>query len=185
YPWDGHVTLKIDPGAASSRFAVNVRVPGWARNQVMPGDLYRFADKNAERVSVSVNGQPVNVTVVNGFAKIDREWRAGDVVNVDMPMPVRRVVADARVRDDVGRIALERGPLVYAAEWPDNGGHALNIVVPDTAPLSSEFRPALLGGVQVITGAVQALASRDAGGARRTQSHQLIAIPYFAWSNRG
>src|SRR5262245_27281756 len=185
YPWDGHVTLKIDPGAAPKTFAVNVRVPGWARNVVMPGGLYHFADKNTERVSMSVNGQPVNAAVVNGFAKINREWRGGDVVSIDMPMPVRRVVADPRVKDDAGRVALERGPLVYAAEWPDNGGHALNIVVPDNARLSTEFRSSLLGGVQVIGGAVQALSQGDGGGARRTQPHQLVAIPYFAWANRG
>src|SRR5262249_31834961 len=89
-----------------------------------------------------------------------------------------------RVKDDAGRVALERGPLVYAAEWPDNGGHALNIVVPDGAKLSSEFRPSLLGGGQVITGAVQAVTSHHAG-ARHAQGRQLAATPYFAWANRG
>lgn len=185
YPWDGRVTLKIDPGAALATFGLNVRVPGWARNQVMPGGLYRFADRNTERAVLSVNGQQVDVPVVNGFAKIDRAWRAGDVVAIDLPMPVRRIVADPRVKDDAGRVALSRGPLVYAAEWPDNGGHALNLVVPDGARLSSEFRSSLLGGIEVITGAAQAITRDEANGAKRVQSHSLVAIPYYAWANRG
>jgi hypothetical protein len=95
------------------------------------------------------------------------------------------VLADDRVKDDAGRVALQRGPLVYAAEWPDNGGHALNLVVPDAAPLASEFRGDLLNGVQVITGGIQALARGEAGGSVRATPHQLVAVPYYAWANRG
>jgi DUF1680 family protein len=131
-------------------------------------------------VVLTVNGQTVTPEIVKGFAKIDREWRKGDTIGVTLPMPVRRVFADPRVRDDAGRVALERGPLVYAAEWPDNGGHALNIVVPDTARLTSEFRPDLLDGVEVITGDVTAVGRRS-DGTTRTAPHQLVAIPYYAW----
>jgi DUF1680 family protein len=183
YPWDGHVRLAVDP-ARSKRFAVRVRIPGWAGNQVMPGELYQFIDRRRDQVTLKVNGQPVEVKVVRGFAAIDRRWSPGDVVDVTLPMPVRRVIADPRVKDTTGRVALERGPLVYSAEWPDNGGHALNIVVPDNAPLKSEFRANLLNGVEVITGTVNAVA-RGADGKSRVQPHQLVAIPYYTWANRG
>jgi hypothetical protein len=183
YPWDGRVRIAVDP-AAPSHFSLNVRIPGWTADTVMPGNLYRFADRANERVELRVNGQPARVTTSNGFARISRDWRAGDVLELSMPMPVRRVIADPRVRDDVDRVALERGPLVYAAEWPDNAGHALNIVVPDNVSLQSEFRNDLLDGVQVITGNVKALV-RHGDGAAQLESHQLVAIPYYAWANRG
>ena len=135
-------------------------------------------------MTITVNGKTVDARASHGFARIDRQWRAGDKVEINLPMPVRRVVADPRVQDDAGRVTLERGPIVYAAEWPDNGGHALNIVVPDDAKLGSEFRGDLLGGVEVVTGKVQAMA-RASDGQLRAQPHQLVAIPYFAWANRG
>jgi len=183
YPWEGRTEITVDL-AQPQRFSVDVRVPGWTRNEATPGDLYRFADRRSDPVVLTVNGQPVTPEIVKGFAKIDREWRNGDTIGVTLPMPVRRVFADPRVRDDAGRVALERGPLVYAAEWPDNGGHALNIVVPDTARLASEFRPDLLDGVAVITGNVTAV-DRRSDGTTRTAPHQLVAIPYYAWANRG
>ena len=183
YPWDGRVAITVDP-EQPQRFSVDVRVPGWTHNDATPGGLYQFADRRDDPVILTVNGQAVTTDIVKGFARIDREWRKGDTIGLTLPMPVRRVFADPRVRDDAGRVALERGPLVYAAEWPDNGGHALNIVVPDTARLTSEFRPGLLDGVEVITGDVTAV-DRRSDGTTRTQSHQLVAIPYYAWANRG
>jgi len=183
YPWDGRITLSVDPDQARS-FAINVRVPGWTGDDVMPGGLYKFIGRGAEPVTIAVNGKTVDARASHGFARIDRQWRAGDKVEINLPMPVRRVVADPRVQDDAGRVTLERGPIVYAAEWPDNGGHALNIVVPDDATLGSEFRGDLLGGVEVVTGTVQAMA-RVSDGQLRAQPHRLVAIPYFAWANRG
>jgi DUF1680 family protein len=183
YPWDGRVQINVDP-EQTQRFSVDVRVPGWTRDEAMPGDLYRFADEPRDPVAFKVNGKAVKAGIVKGFARIDREWRKGDTIEVTLPMPVRRVLADPRVKDDAGRVALQRGPLVYAAEWPDNGGHALNIVVPDTARLTSEFRADLLDGVSVITGDVKTV-GRGKDGTLQTQSHQLVAIPYYAWANRG
>jgi hypothetical protein len=184
YPWDGHVKISVDPEQPRT-FNVNVRIPGWTGDEVMPGDLYRFMDKSRDPVTLAVNGKPMKLQVTKGFAKIDREWRKGDVIEVNLPMPVRRVLADPRVNDDAGRVAIERGPLVYAAEWTDNGGHALNIVVPDNVKLASEFRPDLLNGVAVVTGSVQALSRDHDGAPLQEQPHQLVAIPYFAWANRG
>ncbi|MFI5179650.1 MAG: beta-L-arabinofuranosidase domain-containing protein, partial [Vicinamibacterales bacterium] len=183
YPWDGRIRVAVDPDGPRS-FTIAVRIPGWTANDVMPGGLYRFMDAARDRVTLRVNGTQVSASATNGFARITRLWRPGDVIELNLPMPVRRVIADPRVQDDAGRVTLERGPLVYAAEWPDNGGHALNIVVPDDAPLASEFRGDLLNGVTVITGAVQAV-ERGRDGALHAQPHRLVAIPYYAWANRG
>lgn len=184
YPWDGQVRIAVDP-ERSKRFSVAIRIPGWTGNQVMPGALYQFMDRRRDSVVLKVNGKPVSASVAKGFARIDRQWSPGDAIEVTVPMPVRRVLADPRVKDDAGRVALERGPLMYAAEWPDNGGHALNIVVPDDAQLTSEFRGDLLDGVSVITGNVKALSRNQDSSAPRLQPHRLVAIPYYAWANRG
>jgi DUF1680 family protein len=184
YPWDGRVTLAIDP-SSEGRFALLVRIPGWAAGRPVPGDLYRYTDADAGRVRLTVNGRDARVEAAGGYARIERTWKKGDVVELDLPMPVRRVAVDARAQEDRGRIALERGPLVYCAEWPDNGGHALDVVVPDAARLDTAWRADLLEGTQVITGRVQARAGANGGVSHETRAHDLVAIPYHRWSNRG
>jgi hypothetical protein len=184
YPWDGKVRISIDPERAGN-FAVMVRIPEWAQNSPLPSDLYRYIDASKERPSLSVNGTPVAIKTANGYARIERNWKAGDVIELNLPMPVRKVVAHDRVLDDKGRVALERGPLVYCVEWPDNGGGALNLVVPDNAVFKGEFQPNLLNGVTVVTGRAQAVVRAADGVATRTEPHDLVAIPYYAWANRG
>src|SRR5579862_918698 len=166
YPWDGNVKLHIDP-AHAGKFSLYVRVPGWTGSQVMAGDLYSFLAPAGGSVVLKLNGRAVNPAMANGYAKLTREWKAGDTVELDMPMPVRRVLANPKVKDDAGLVALERGPMVYCVEWPDNRGHALNIAAPDQEPLRAEFRKDLLNGVTVITGS------------------NFTAIPYYGWANRG
>jgi DUF1680 family protein len=183
YPWDGQVTIAVDP-EQPKRLVLHVRVPGWARNEVMPGDLYRFLDRRTDPVVLRINGRSATFPISRGLVQIDRLWNPGDRVEIVLPMPVRRIVAHPNAADDAGRVALERGPLVYAAEWPDNGGRALNVVVPDDARLESEFRADLLDGVSVITGNVRSV-GRGVDTELRQQSHHLVAIPYYAWANRG
>lgn len=184
YPWDGRVRLRVDPEEGAS-FPLYVRIPGWARNEVMPGELYRFAEKGNGRPALRVNGDAVPLTVENGYVRLARTWRSGDMVELDLPMPVRRVLAHHAVEDDRERVALQRGPLVYCAEWPDNGGRALNIVVPEGARFDSEFRPELLDGVRVVRGTVDAIQRDSRGVTAPTAPHELVAIPYYAWANRG
>ncbi|MGD8328260.1 MAG: glycoside hydrolase family 127 protein [Acidobacteriota bacterium] len=196
YPWDGRVTLRIDPPGDTS-FTLKVRIPGWARGTVMPGGLYGYVDAApATSPSLRLNGSDLLLELDNGYARIERRWRAGDVVELDLPMPVRQVAAHPEVRDDHDRVALQRGPLVHCAEWPDNDGRALDIVVPGGARMDSEYRADLLDGVQVIRGEVETLQPVEATpdrnpGARSVEAgvltapHQLIAIPYYAWANRG
>jgi uncharacterized protein len=166
YPWEGDVKIHVDPVQARN-FTIYVRIPGWTGSQVMAGDLYRFLDTSRAPVVLKINGRAINPTMANGYAKIVREWKAGDTVELSMPMPVRRVLANPQVKDDADLVALERGPLMYCSEWPDNNGHALNVVVPDNAPLRTEFRKDLLNGITVISG------------------NNFTAIPYYAWANRG
>ena len=133
----------------------------------MPSDLYRFAARDSHPVSLQVNGQAVPVVLRRGFVRLERPWKKGDVIELRLPMPIRRVLANPRVAADAGRVALERGPIVYCVEGVDNGGNLQRLVLKDRTPLQAEYRPGLLDGVEII------------------HDHGLLAIPYYAWSNRG
>jgi uncharacterized protein len=184
YPWDGAVRLTVTPDTTTD-LTLKVRVPGWARNEPVPTDLYRFTDVSKEAATISVNGANVPLTIDKGYVAIARSWRAGDVVEVRLPMPVRRVAAHDKVTADRGRVALQRGPIVYAVEWPDNpSGRVRNLVLPDSEALTSTFESSLLSGVQVVRGRAVALTRNEAGGVTRTPQ-PLTAIPYAAWANRG
>jgi DUF1680 family protein len=183
YPWDGAVRLTVNP-RADGPFTIAVRLPGWARDEPVPGDLYCFLDPAGGPATVAVNGTPVPLDLKKGYVSLKRDWRRGDVITLLLPMPVRRVVANEQVEADRGRVALQRGPIVYCAEWPDNpGGHVRNLVLPDDAPLAAEFRPDLLNGVTVITG--QAIAPETEPGVVKPHRQAFVAIPYYAWANRG
>lgn len=184
YPWDGRVKITVSPDRART-FAIKLRVPGWAQDAVVPSDLYRFAEPAGAPVTVTVNGRPADLALERGFTSISRAWQAGDVVELNLPMPVRRVLAHPSVEADRDRVALQRGPIVYAAEWPDNpNGKVRNIVLPDSAKLTSEFRPDLLNGVQIVKGRAFGL-SYDANGRVTKAEQDFVAIPYSTWANRG
>ena len=188
YPWDGHVSMTVDPAAAGA-FALNVRIPGWAMAQAVPSDLYAFTSaKGAVDVKIPelrVNGTVIPTKTVNGYVRVNRKWKSGDVVSLDLPMPVQRVAANDKVMADQNRVAFQRGPIVYAFEWPDNPGANLrNLFVADSAPVTTQFQPALLGGVQVIKTRGTSLATNAAGQIERKET-MLTAIPYYAWANRG
>jgi DUF1680 family protein len=184
YPWKGDVTIHVDPDA-EAEFALHVRVPGWARERPVPSDLYRYKDDAGLPCTLSVNGQPAKVELVRGYAVLTRRWKPGDTVQLSMPMPVRRVVSDERVAANRGRVALERGPIVYAVESIDNGGDVFNIVLPDDAALTATGRPDLLGGVTVITGRAIGLFPGEDGRTVVTREKDFLAVPYNVWSNRG
>jgi hypothetical protein len=183
YPWDGTVKLTL-ASDRERRFAVRIRVPGWARNEPVPSDLYRFIDKT-EEATIAVNGKPVPVTLDKGYASIERTWSHGDTISLTLPMPVRRVVSNDQVIANRDRVALQRGPIVYAAEWPDNpNGKVRNIVLPDANSLQSEFRADVLNGVAMIRGRAFGLSVNAAGGVERAEQ-PFTAIPYATWANRG
>lgn len=184
YPWDGGVKMTVSPDRAG-KFTVNVRVPGWAHNEPVPSDLYRFLDKTDQAVTVSVNGKAVPIQLDKGYVSLNRQWKKGDVIDLKLPMPVRRVVANQEVAADKGRVALQRGPIVYAAEWVDNpGGHVRNLMLRDDSPLTADFNPALLNGVETVHGKAVG-AAYDKAGKLTKNEQDFTAIPYYAWANRG
>ena len=184
YPWDGRVEMTVTPETAGEEFALHVRIPGWALGEAWPTDLYSYLDESKERPTLSVNGEVVVIAPVKGYAVIDHAWQPGDKVTLEMPMPVRRVVANEQVEADRGRVALMRGPLVYCVEGADvAGGKVSDLVLKDDAPLATEFRSDLLGGVQVITGNAQRAGSKESAAA--TAMVPFTAIPYYAWAHRG
>jgi DUF1680 family protein len=184
YPWDGRVRIALEPGRPAE-FTVHVRVPGWAQGRPVPSDLYRYAEAGTEAVTLAVNGQPVKPEIVQGFAVLRRTWKAGDAIELLLPMPVRRVLSHEKVAADAGRVALERGPVVYCAEAVDNGGRAFNLVLPDGAKLEARERPDLLGGVTVVTGRALALQPTDDGRSVVTREQDFLAVPYHVWAHRG
>jgi DUF1680 family protein len=184
YPWDGRVRITVSPDQTAA-LTVKVRIPGWARDQPVASDLYRYADKPAGAPSLKINGRTVPVEIDKGYATLARTWRAGDVIDISLPMQVRRVIANEQVAADRGRVALERGPLVYALEWADNpNGKVRNLMLPDTEPLRAERSPALLSGVTVVKTNALGL-SYDAQGHVAKTPIAVTAIPYYAWANRG
>jgi DUF1680 family protein len=184
YPWDGAVRITVTPEAAR-QFTIQVRIPGWARNEPVPTDLYRFQDGPVAPATIRVNGRAVPMTIEKGYVALTRTWNRGDRVDLTLPMPVRRVVANEQVEADRQRVALQRGPIVYAAEWVDNpDARVRNIVLPDTSSLTHEFRPGLLRGVEVVTGVAIGL-STDANGKVIKRKQPFVAIPYATWANRG
>ena len=175
HPWEGRVRLRLAPEPPRA-FELRVRIPGWARGRPVPSDLYRYEGGADASYELRVNGERVPPQLTNGYAVLRRSWASGDVVTLDLPMPVRRVTADGRVADDRGKVALERGPLVYCAEGIDNEGRVLDLVLPDDAAFEAEPRADLLGGTTVL---------RTVALDREGKPRRLIAIPYYAWSNRG
>lgn len=175
YPWDGEVVLTITPPEPEA-FALDLRLPDWCRNPTL-----------------QVNGKAIEYPVVRGYAHIQRIWKPGDTVHLHLPMSVERVVADPRVEADRGRVALQRGPLVYCLEGQDNGGSACDRVLPSGAPLEAAHRPDLLGGITVLTGRGLAAEGGDSDwdedslyrSARPVRPVDLLWIPYYAWQNRG
>jgi hypothetical protein len=196
YPWSGEVEIELRP-ERPREIVLALRLPGWARERPAPSDLYRFADPPASVPTLRTGGGTVELTpgrhalpgirtegggggevvVADGFARLRRVWdpegTAGGGVTLVLPMPARRVAAHPAVEADAGRLALQRGPLVYAVEGVDHGGSIAGLRLPAAGAIAAEWRPDLLGGVVLLTVPAEARAGR------------LLAIPYFAWANRG
>ena len=171
YPWNGTVTIKVDPEQAGSSFALRLRIPGWLQQHPVASDLYTYTDAPAS-YTLKVNGSRVKATVSDGYATISRKWNAGDIVELGLPMNVRRIKAHDKVTADRGMLALERGPVVYCLEGQDQpGGTVFDKYIPDGTDIQAAFDPELLGGIMVLSGTVGEVPFK--------------AIPYSTWNNRG
>jgi hypothetical protein len=163
---------------------LHLRIPGWARGEPVPGGLDRDLEPVERGWRLALNGSLVAAPLDRGYTVIDREWQPGDVLDLTLPMPVRRVVADERVAADRGRVALERGPVVYCLEGVDHDGRVLDLLLPDDAALQEEWRPEFLGGVTVLEGTGMRY-RRDESGELHAEPAPITAIPYAVWAHRG
>ncbi len=174
YPWEGKIQIEVTP-AQEAEFGLFVRIPGWAQNRPVPGDLYYYIETYEKKPTLAVNGESMALDLVKGYAFIHRTWKKGDVIKLDLPMPVRRVKSHPNVVENTGKVALERGPLVYCVEGIDHEGKALDLALPEESEVFVEFVPDLLDGLVVIRGKVL----------QNGNIKELMAIPYYAWSHRG
>ncbi|RYG04126.1 MAG: DUF1080 domain-containing protein, partial [Chitinophagaceae bacterium] len=171
YPWKGNSTIKIDPNKPSE-FTVFVRVPGWAMSKENPFDLY--TSSVTKKVTVSVNGKPVNINPVNGYVAINRKWKKGDFIDLNLPVEPRLVTPNNAVNTIKGKMAIAAGPLIYAVESPDNT-EIKNALLKIDAGVSEKFNPQLLNGANEITGTF----------VNGEKSEPFTAIPFFAIGNNG
>jgi DUF1680 family protein len=174
YPWSGAISIAVDPETPST-FDVKLRIPGWAKG-----------------ATAGVNGEAIPLAVESGYVTIRRHWTEGDIVALNLPMPPERLYAHPRVRMDVGRAALRRGPLIYCVEEADNrGGPVQTLELPRGSSIENRWREDLFDGIMTLTAPAKRLVPGDAEGALYStdppEAHDtaLTALPYFLWSNRG
>jgi DUF1680 family protein len=181
YPWEGTVRLTVETEGART-FTLHLRIPAWCQGPQSPEDLYQFVGKPEKGAArLKVNGQVIdNLDMANGYARLNRTWKSGDVVELELPMPVQRVKANPKVQADLGRVALERGPIVFCLEGVDNKDECREFELPRESRLTAEYRPDLLGGVVVVQGKAVRLAAEN----KPSEPVDFLAVPYYAWDNR-
>jgi uncharacterized protein len=176
YPWEGKISITVHP-EKTSQFSLNLRIPGWALGHPIPSDLYHLTDAKVNPVNLTVNGEKTKATPgEDGYVHLDRSWKSGDVLELDLPMSVQRVYANEKVEADQGKVTLMRGPLVYCLEAADQPDLDLTkLVLPRNTEMTAKYQTNLLGGITVLEGALEIA---DKGKVN------LTAIPYYAWQNR-
>ncbi len=183
YPWDGDVSITVTKNRAKV-WTMKVRVPGWVRNQVVPSDLYKYADGKTPQYTFMLNGEQVNGELQNGYFCITRNWKRGDVVRVHFDMQPRIVRANDKIENNQGRFSVERGPIVYCAEWCDNDFDINSVVLGNNPVFEVIEKNDLLCGVTQLTSDVQSIGC-DSDGRVAVKNVELKLIPYYAWCHRG
>jgi len=185
YPWQGKVAISVEPDEPCV-FDLNLRIPSWCvGTSPVEGDLYRYAEPSGGNVVIKINGQvQEGVSIEKGYARLGRKWKGGDVVDIELAMPIRRVYCNSKVTDNIGRVAVMRGPLVYCVEAAYNNGEALNIVLPDEASLRASYRKEMLNGITVIDGSGSVVSVGKDGKMAVKEDQAVRLIPYYAWANR-
>jgi uncharacterized protein len=176
YPWQGDVKIKIRPEKID-QFTLKIRIPGWAQNKVLPGNLYTYTDTINNKIVVTLNGKELPYNIFNGYAAITRKWNSEDNLSISLPMSVRRVIADNRIKADENLSALEYGPIVYCVEGIDNSYQIDKITLSNDVTFKVQRRNDVLQGVNIISGEIPAKGD--------SPERKFTAIPYYAWSNRG
>jgi DUF1680 family protein len=185
YPWKGKVDITVNP-AKTAAFTLRIRIPGWANQQPVPGNLYTFLDKKSLPVMLLINGKATSFVSEKGYAVIKRSWKKGDKITLNLPMETEKVLANNQVKDDQSRFAFERGPIVYCLEGPDNRDSLVqNIMVDKNAIANANYQADLLNGVDVISTNGKGTKRQLNSDALTETNQQVRAIPYYAWANRG
>ena len=178
-PWEGNVKIDVSP-KKSSTFAVRLRIPSWTLNRPVCNNLYAFTDKG-KNISITVNGQSFTPSCEDGYMVITRKWKKGDRIELSLPMDVRKVVANDNVEDDRGKMALQRGPVVYCLEGQDQDGKTVfDKYILKKDEIQSHYEPNLLNGVVTLSGSAYSLCKDGS-----IKSVSFKAIPYSTWNNRG
>jgi DUF1680 family protein len=185
YPWNGGVEIAVNP-SASKLFNVLLRIPGWAKNQPAPSDLYKYVDRENPQVKIMVNGKIVPASInPSGYVSIERKWKRGDKISLTLDMPVRRVQAHPEVKYDESLLAIERGPILYALESIDQKkDYLFDIVIPRDTKISSYFDKNLLNGVEVLSGEAFSVEKDSVSGKISEKPFTFKAVPYSTWNNR-
>ncbi len=184
-PWDGHITLAVEP-EKRTKANLLIRIPGWAAEQPVPGDLYEFMKPPSSQPVFKVNGETVSPTPENGYAVLSKRWEAGDEVEIVLPYEIRRIKAHPNIENNRGKMALQLGPLVYCTEWADyENPDIMNLVVKENTELSFGFHPGKLGGVNVISGEAAVLIQGEGPDRGELYPQLFTAIPYYSWAHRG
>ncbi|MFX0022099.1 MAG: glycoside hydrolase family 127 protein [Candidatus Hermodarchaeota archaeon] len=166
YPWSGDIKIKIYP-TQTKEFSMAIRIPGWARDKPVPSDLYSYLRKNDTPTMIKINGEIIEFELKNGFALITRVWQDNDIIELNIPMPIRRVLCNSNVEENIGKVVVERGPIVYCIESIDNEVDSIfKLTLNDNDVLETEYFNDILGGITRITG-------------------KINFIPYYSWANRG
>ncbi len=184
YPWEGNLKFTINTEQPVN-FNMLIRIPGWAQNIAIPNNLYHFTNQTTTKIAILINGKTVDYQIKNGYAILNRIWKKNDQIQVALPMNPRRVASDSLVINNIGKLSLQRGPIMYCAEWKDNAGNTSNIILPATAKFEAVFNPALLNGVMVLKSQSSTIEISSNGQEIKTTTKPFTAIPYYAWANRG
>lgn len=179
YPWDGKVAIEVNP-ETEGQFAVRLRIPSWLKDAPANNDLYTYINK-VKKYTLKVNGSAVKAAESDGYATIARTWKAGDVIEIDLPMEVRQIKANDQVEVDRGKLAIERGPIMFCLEGQDQpDGKVFNKFIPAGTKMEATYEAGLLNGVMTLTGVAQEV---DLEG--NVKEVPFKAIPYSTWNNRG
>jgi hypothetical protein len=184
YPWDGAVKMSVNPDK-KVRYALHLRIPGYVSGIAVPGGLYNFTNTSAASPVIKVNGVVINYNTEQGYAIINREWKKGDVVEMAIPMDIKKVITRDEVKQDNDRMALQRGPLIYCFEGADNNGKAWNMVLPANANFSTTNFTIKNEPVLALVSNLPVVSINADGTSLNTSPQQVKAIPYYTWCNRG
>ena len=181
YPFDGKIKIQVEPEKNNTEFTLWLRIPTWCNNQFVPGELYSYADSHSTQAIALINGEKTKTEIMDGYMPVKRKWKSGDLVELNLPMPVRYSIADERVEADINRICITRGPLVYCAEQPDNQHIASNYIIGNINQSGelATFTEGVLKGIPSIR--------LNASVVENNQEKNTVLklIPYYAWNNRG